>query len=94
MNRHAFLTGLLATSAIAMGPAIVETIMAAAPELDWETYFEKWMQDVIAIHVQCWEDMIIYGTSAWIETDTYPYIARIDPRELERPKTTGGLLNR
>jgi hypothetical protein len=93
MNRRAFLTGLIASSALATCPIAIEAVLTAAPVTNWEAYFEQWQRDAIDIMVKCWEDQIIYGTSAYKTTDVYPFIERIDPMTLELPHLRGGLFN-
>ena len=94
MNRRAFLTGLIASTTLAINTTAVEIVLAAAPEIDWKTYFEQWVKDAMAVHIRCWEDQIIYGVAAWRNTETYPYIERVDPAELPAPDRIGGLFDR
>lgn len=82
MNRRAFLTSLVATSALAACPAVVEAVLVNAPEVDFKVFFQKWYEEAMGVMMQCYEDQIIYGTYAYERSDLYPYIRRIDPREL------------
>lgn len=93
MDRRSFLAGLVATTALAACPAAVEAVIAAAPVIDFKAYYEQWMKDAMDILVRCWEDQIIYGTSAHRHTDIYPFIERIDPRTLELLHLRGGPFN-
>lgn len=92
-SRRGFITGLLATSAVICSPAIIEAAIAASPQTAWESYFQKWTDDVVAVLSQCFEDRIIYGCSAWQETAIYPFIERIHPTMLAAPTERGGLWN-
>lgn len=92
MNRREFFAGLSASVAIAITPAIADTVVAAAPVADWHKWYDQWQKDALDVFIQCWEDQICYGVSAYERTDIYPFVRRIDPLTLPAPATTGGLL--
>lgn len=93
MNRRAFLTGLVATSALAACPAAVEAALVSAPIADWQAYFLQWQSDAMDVFVKVWEDQIIYGIGAYQTCDEYPFVRRVDPMTLELPNLRGGLFN-
>ena len=84
MNRRAFLTGLVASSAIAACPAAVEAALTAAPAMTWEQWYERWVIDASAVISDAFVDQIIFGVGAYKQCDEYPYVKRIDPRTLPR----------
>lgn len=92
MNRREFFAGLSATVAVAITPAMANTIIAAAPKVEWVTWFEQWQHDALDVLFKCWEDQLIYGVSAYQHTDVYPFVERIDPLTLELPHLRRGLL--
>lgn len=93
MNRRAFLTNLIASTALAACPAAIEAVLSSAPTINYNAYLEQWMKDALDVLFKCWEDEIIYGVSAYRHIDTYPYVQRIDPLTLELPHLRGGLFN-
>lgn len=92
MNRRDLLLGLAASTAIAACPAAIEAAIIATPVVDWRIWWDQWQKDALDVLVKCWEDQIIYGTSAHESCKEYPYVRRIDPTLLTMPPTRGGLL--
>lgn len=93
MNRRAFLTGLIATTALAPCAIAVDAVIASTPALDWKTYIEQWYSDASDVMIKVCEDQIIWGVGAWRNIETYPFIERIDPHSLPAPPKRGGLFN-
>lgn len=94
MNRRAFITGLIASTALASNPIVIEAVLAASPEVDYKIYIEKWVKDVSSVFAECHIDLLLYGTMAHEHCDTYPYIRRVDPATLHPPTRLGGLFDR
>ncbi len=91
MNRRELILGVVATLGAATCPTVIETAINAQPEIVWKAWYEQWQRDVIDIMAKCWEDQILYGTSARKTCAVYPYIERVDPLTLAPLSERGGL---
>lgn len=91
MNRRDLLKGVAATLGVAACPSIIEAVIQITPEATWQVWYDQWQKDIMSIMVKCWEDQIIYGTSAYKTCDVYPFIEHVDPSTLKPPTERGGL---
>lgn len=81
MNRRAFLTGILASAGVvAIGaPAVAEIV---DPAIGAEAYYEQWQRAIIAVIQEHYENLMIYGRSAILHCDEYPFVRVIQPADM------------
>lgn len=83
MNKRQFLLGLSATVGAALTPAMIEVVVNAAPDIDFQTYLNKWVEDWSKVYGDYISDVLIFGRGMFKTIDTYPFIERVDPMTVE-----------
>lgn len=88
MNRRDVLTNLFGAAVVAALPNVpaIETTVSIYT-------LEDWRNAVIKVWASQMEDLIIYGTCAIRQIDTFPFIESVPVRELYLPTTTRGLFS-
>lgn len=88
MNRRDFLSNLFGVAVVAALPnlPLIEAAVTTPTIQEWETAINR-------VWVASLSDLIIYGTSAIRQIDTFPFIENVPLEELRIPMIKGGLFS-